>query len=150
METHTFKDDRINAQSLRDKKIHLLRILIVDDDITSEILWNIIISKIDENANISWATSFNEAENKIKTAIESNLNFDLIITDIFLSGSNTGVDLWHKYHKQYTEKMILVSAVDPNKLSQHMGENGGQPIFLHKPLDFNQCINIIKRLTDSK
>lgn len=146
MEINTLREDKPIIKVSEEKSTHQLRILIVDDDITSEILWNIIISKIDEKAHISWATSFIEAEHKIKTSIESCLSYDIIITDIFLSGSNTGIDLWHKYHKILKKRMILVSAVDPNKLSQHMGDIDEQPIFLHKPLDFAKCINVINGL----
>lgn len=146
MEIHTLKDNMFNTQYSEDKRTHPIRILIVDDDTTSEILWRLIISKIDKCAQISWATSFNEAENKIKMIKESNLNYDLIITDIFLSGSNTGIDLWRKYNKHYGGKMILVSAVDPDKLSQHMNEKKEKPIFFHKPLDFDKCIKAINGL----
>lgn len=143
METDTLKRDTPIKQGSEDKKAHQLRILIVDDDITSGTLWNMIISKVDEHAHISWATSFTEAEQKIQTATDSNLNYDMIITDIFLSGSNTGIDLWHKYHKLFNGKIILVSAVDPDKLSEHMSGNDDRPIFLHKPLDITKCINVI-------
>lgn len=119
------------------------RILIVEDDLTQKHLWNYIIERVNENSVVSWVTSETEAEFLIDEAFDKNQGFDLIISDIYLSDTKTGIDLWHKYFKQFKGKMILTSGIDYGKFVRQLGYDAPQPLFIQKPLVASECIESI-------
>jgi response regulator of citrate/malate metabolism len=125
------------------------RILIVEDDITCEPIWDFIIGKADNNARYEWVTSVSEAEYKIDESLKIGYEFDLVIADIFLSDSKTGIDLWQKYYAKLNNKMILVSGIEQLKLIKYVGADHA-PIYLKKPLNIEDCIEAVYGVLHSK
>jgi DNA-binding NtrC family response regulator len=119
------------------------KILVVEDDITQESFWTAIVERADRKAELFWATSELEAEAKIMDAIQKGQEFDLVITDIFLSGPKTGIDLWNKFFKRMGRKIIVTSGISYQKFFQYFNKSDIRPIFLQKPLVPHDCIGAI-------
>lgn len=119
------------------------KILIVEDDISLKPIWFYIIEKVHEKALVVWATSESEAESLIIDAKKAGGGFDLVITDIFLCGSKTGLDLWSRFFDDLNGCIIVTSGVEYNKFVKYFEGSSKQPIYLQKPLMPNECIEVI-------
>jgi response regulator of citrate/malate metabolism len=133
----------VNHQELKGHLARYLNILIVEDDITSEPIWDFIFSQLDPYAKISWATSVVEAEEILDSSINEGKCFDLILADIFLSGSLTGVDLWVELQEGMPNLIILMSASEPAKIKKYF-KNLGSVKYLQKPLNIHETIEILR------
>lgn len=119
------------------------RVLVVEDDITSQPIWEYIINHADKHAHFDWATSAPEAERKIEKAKSEGWKYNLIVSDIFLSGSKTGLDLWQRYQEYVEGKMLLISSIDHMKMAKFMSGSTSSPIYIKKPLILKECIEVV-------
>ena len=126
---------RLNTEETNTSQTEMLgqptkpKILVVEDDITFEPFWSAIAERADRNAQVFWATSELEAESMIIAAIEAGRPYNLVITDIFLSGSRTGIDLWIKFYKQLHGRIIVTSGIEYQKFVQYFSrQKFGQSI----------------------
>lgn len=119
------------------------RILIVEDDRTMEPLWAYILEKVDNKNAYEWVASEGEAERKIEDSLLDGQHFDLVISDIFLSGTRTGLDLWRRFSEPLRGKLILMSAVTKIKFQNYLGTSPTAPVYIQKPLDIHDCIETV-------
>ncbi len=121
-----------------------IKILIVEDDVTQAPLWTHILGKADPTCWLEWATNVAEALHILVLAQEMGEPFDLVISDIYLSGSLTGIDLWRKSYQQQrlTGRMILVSSMEPMKMIRNF-KNFEAPTYLKKPLNIKEAITTV-------
>lgn len=126
-----------------EKKLNQTKVLIVEDDITSEPIWEYIVSKVGKSIRVDRATGVDEASCYLNCSIETNQPYQLVISDIFLSGPKTGIDLWHDYHTVLSERIILTSSISYSKMHKHLGRFEVAPLFLQKPLIFHDCIEAV-------
>jgi len=118
-------------------------ILIVDDDTSSEDSWQTILQSFGENIRIDWATNETEASGLLAVLAKLGLFYDLVIADIFLSGSGTGLDLWKKATLIQRERFIMVSAVEPGMISEYFRSQFDLPKFLRKPFDLGEVMDLV-------
>ena len=121
------------------------RVLIVEDDITMQPLWKYVIEISAPGASIKWVTTEEGAEKIIAHRLHMSEEFDLIIADIFLSGSRTGIDLWKRYGEGNTQ-FLLMSAVSPTKFAKLVGDGEPTPLYVQKPLNPIACIETISAM----
>jgi response regulator of citrate/malate metabolism len=114
-------------------------ILVVEDDMTLKILWQQIIKKLEYPALIHWATSEGTARKAIDEMKAKGGHFDVVVCDIFLSGNNTGIDLWRSFRGEPTE-FIFTSGVSEDKFKKLLEKENGFHMFLPKPLEPRTCI----------
>ncbi len=120
------------------------KVLIVEDDLTQEPIWSYILGKVDPRLAYDWVTSESAAEQMIERSTAENRHYDLIISDIFLAGIETGLDLWSRYHSQLHGKIILASGLEYIDVLTNMGKDRGTtPAYLRKPLVPHECIETI-------
>ncbi len=119
------------------------KILLVEDDMTYRPIWEFILDLAEKNSQFEWVTSGAEATRRIERSQAGKNKFDLIISDIFLHGPITGLDLWARYHTQFREKMILISGIDPMRLRSNMKVEEIFPSYLRKPLKIEECIETV-------
>lgn len=140
MKTETKKLETLNLGT---------RILIVEDDVTMEALWRYIIDVAKPGAQLQWATTGEAADHLLKESERKGCDYDLVITDIFLGGSRTGLDLWES-HAASTSTFMLMSVLSPQRLSLLANPRDVPlPVYLQKPLDPTQCIETIRALLPS-
>jgi DNA-binding response OmpR family regulator len=128
---------------------HRKKILLVEDDVTLKIIWQQIVKKLDFEVDLDWVTSEGLAQKSIEKKKNEGGSYDLVICDIFLSGNNTGIDLWRTYRDNSIE-FIFTSGVSENKFQKLMESENGFHHFLSKPLDPRNCINAINTVLKNK
>ena len=108
------------------------RVLIVEDDP----VWRIIIERslrlIDPDSRISASASANQA---LALLTEDN-DFDLIIADQILNGSQTGLDLWDTLRRQGSDiPYVLLSGTARGDLYEQLKSYPAEaiPRYLEKP-----------------
>lgn len=91
------------------------KVLIAEDDMALKPLWEAFFRRLGKNITIHWTVSCEEAIKIIDKATKEDDEFDLIISDIFLAGSGTGIELLNSPEANRTQaKKILISAVEKN------------------------------------
>jgi len=121
------------------------RILIVEDDLTMEPLWSYVISTVVTGASVHWLSTEEAAEKLISNKLRLNEEFDLVIADVFLSGTRTGIDLWRRFGEGPT-LFLLMSVVSPQKFTRLVGEGELSPFYIQKPLSPKICIEMVSAL----
>jgi response regulator of citrate/malate metabolism len=122
------------------------RILIVEDDKTLEPIWSFITTKADKKSQIDWATSELEAEDLIFEAMREGHQYDLVVIDIFLEGSKTGLDLYEKFGHLFHNKMIITSGTDYGHYAEYLNTGSNAPYCLEKPFSAERCVEIVKKM----
>lgn len=125
------------------------RFFVIEDDVELSFIWERILRTIDPNAQIDWATSAEEARARLNTKTKqgNGAPYDLIIADIFLEGTETGLDLWRSY-KSITPKIpiVITSAVPIDKYLAKVGIDLDFPPFLAKPFTVHECTELIESI----
>lgn len=135
----------VTPKEFRSTNQQHLRVLIVEDDVTSEPIWEYIFSKLDPMPEISWATSVIEAEEILDRSIHDGVSYDIILADIFLSGSLTGIDLWEELQEGMPNLVILMSASEPAKIRKYF-KNMGNVKYLQKPLNIHETVETLREI----
>lgn len=118
------------------------KILVVEDDISYEPLWRKVFEEVDPEIEYTWCTSANDAQKILEKTFRDGDYWDLIIADIFLTGSRTGLDLWERCGEPI-ENMIIVSSVDYSKLLDYVDYSSTPPVYLKKPFKIQDCVTAV-------
>ena len=126
-----------------------LRFLVVEDDQSQWPLWDSIIKSTHPHAEIDYETTEAGAEALLRHSFHTEKPYDLVISDVFLEGQDTGLDLWSRYG-EVSDHFIFVSSMSLknfDSLIQSMdGESPNLPFYLQKPLSTAVCREVLKAL----
>lgn len=122
-----------------------VRVLVVEDDLSLQPLWNHIIHEAYPKARVDWATTEEVAERLIRQRFKRGRPYNLVISDVFLAGRKTGIDLWTRFGEA-AGKFIFVSVLPKEKFEMLMADDMGYPIFLQKPLRPRLCKELVEEL----
>lgn len=125
------------------------KILVVEDDVSFEPLWKKVFEEVDPNIEYSWCTTANQAQDLLEKTLKNGEYWDLIIADIFLADSGTGLDLWQKCGEP-VENMILVSSMDYSKVLDYVEPLTTPPVYLKKPLKLEECISTVQEFVGAE
>lgn len=121
------------------------KVLVVEDDKSQWPMWENILTSIDKNVEleVDWTTTAEDAQKLICQAFSKELPYDLVVSDVYLEGSGTGLDLWNRYGEA-THNFIFVSgaALNQNEILKNL--DFGSPVFLKKPISVERCKTILK------
>lgn len=120
-----------------------LSVLIVEDDFELEPLWIEVLGTLDSNVQITWTASVGEAESLIDNSLVSRCPYSVIITDIFVSGSLTGIDLLNRYRSSVSNRILIVSGADPRLLEKYLGAELSTVNVLEKPFSKAEGIRAV-------
>lgn len=132
------------------------RVLIIEDDLAYKPLWSDILRRnLGANlAEIHWAVSAEEARVQYEKAISSGQFFDFIITDVFLAGSDTGLDFVENIFSddQEAPPIILISSVDKEDVQEivNLNNESRRVEILTKPLNAKQFREVLHRITEDR
>lgn len=140
-------DDKKVSEVVPQKTTKRFKALVVEDDQSQWPLWENILSSLNKDMDIDWLTTAEEAQNYLRQAFQSDRPYDLVISDVYLEGAATGIDLWNRYGEA-TENFIFVSGVRLAKKEVLKKVEFGEPLFLEKPISAERCKRILKLLCD--
>jgi response regulator of citrate/malate metabolism len=132
----------------------IYRVLIIEDDLAYKPLWADILRRNlgDNVAEIQWAVSAEEARIHYEKSISSGQLFDFIITDVFLSGSDTGLDFVENIFAddQKAPPVILISSVDKSEVEDIINMDSRRIEVLTKPLNASDFKKVLHRITEDR
>jgi DNA-binding response OmpR family regulator len=110
------------------------RILVVEGDATMKPLFEYILSELHPLGELEWARTAEDAEQLIAKNHKAHTPFDIVISEILLAGSISGVDIWRKYQGS-SSNFILMSSMAPGRIFEFLRKNEVAPFYMQKPLD---------------
>jgi CheY-like chemotaxis protein len=136
-----------NDSSTQQKTMNLPQnplVLIVEDDLTLEPVWNFLLSQAHPGATLLWATSERSAHRILQRCEVDGHPVSLVIADIFLDGTRTGLDLWRE-HATPAMPVLVMSGLASHRLPRLL-ERGEThpPFYLQKPLNPVRCLEVLK------
>jgi len=147
-ETQSHKTNTIPLALLFDV-LQPLRFLVVEDDESQWPLWENILKTSYPNAEIDWETDEAGAEALLRHAFQNEKPYSLVISDIFLEGPGTGIDLWNRYGEAAAH-FIFVSSFSMRNFDALMNSlphpPDGLPLYLQKPLSPKVCKEAVEAL----
>lgn len=125
---------------------HLNRVLIVEDDQACEAILEKIVHSVDPRAKVDWVESAEVAALTLVQERTQGRPYDLVISDIFLGGKLTGIDLW-KIYQEFTPMppVVLTSSLSVARYLEALENQPEIPIFLPKPFFADECRQVIRR-----
>ncbi|MFM6927701.1 MAG: hypothetical protein ACKOX6_04515 [Bdellovibrio sp.] len=139
----------LNPLATIHKQAITLRFLVVEDDQSQWPLWDSIIKSTHPNAEIDYETTEAGAEALLRHSFHAEKPYDLVISDVFLEGEDTGLDLWSRYG-EVSDRFIFVSSMSLKNFDSLIhsmnGESPNLPFYLQKPLSTAVCREVLKAL----
>lgn len=122
-------------------------ILVIEDDLALRPMWESIASRNFGLKNLDWAVSAEEAKRIYQKAIMKNQPYAVIIVDVFLAGSDTGLDFIKYIHSlgQQTP-ILLVSAALEADLKKLFDKTMDYVQVLTKPLNVPKCEKALEKI----
>lgn len=126
------------------------KVLIAEDDLAQKSLWESFFSSAKNQIDLHWTVSCEEALKLIQKSHSENTPFDLIITDIFLAGSGTGMDLLSSdIVEKCTAKKVLVSAVEREDVVEKFGHLLPDIEIISKPISREKYDRLVDRILNT-
>lgn len=134
--------------TLTDLKGKKFKALVVEDDRSQWPLWESILNSLERTVEVDWATKAEEAQELLRQSFQMNNTYDLVISDVFLEGAGTGVDVWNRYGEA-AQNFVFVSGEDlaGSEISKKL--QFGNPLFIKKPISPANCKTILKLMCDN-
>ena len=107
------------------------RALIVEDDESARLMWATIIRKIEPQTKFLFATSMEQAVSILEANKAASNSIDLIVSDFYLNGPQTGMDLW-KTARVFKIPFLLSSALAPGQIRKICSTENEWPAFVEK------------------
>lgn len=123
------------------------RVLIVEDDLSLMPFWSVILRRCLKGATVDWAVSCERARELMELADRKQSPYSMIIADIFLAGSDTGLDLLNSPEVERSSALkLLVTSADETALN-----DGGEWLkpsvaVLSKPLSVPKCERVLESM----
>ncbi|PWU18753.1 MAG: hypothetical protein C5B49_06700 [Bdellovibrio sp.] len=123
-----------------------IHVLVVEDDMSLRPIWQSLFDRFFPIHSMDWVISGSEALNKIRQCSNVGFPYNLIVTDIFLAGAKTGLDVLDQVQKTTSGpfEMILTSGADREKVVEYTKAYPRHPWILGKPLVQAECESVLQ------
>ena len=122
------------------------KILIVEDDLSLRPFWTSILNQCGFAHQLDWAVSCEQAQKLLRHAQSVSDPYAMIITDIFLAGSDTGLDLLNSAEVlQSGAHKLLVSGADEKEIRESFTNLSQEVMVLSKPLTVVKCKRVLEK-----
>jgi short-subunit dehydrogenase/CheY-like chemotaxis protein len=129
----------------------MVRVLILEDDPVALKMWHIRIRQQMPGADISMFPSVDHLADKLGAAWDNvGAQFDIIVTDIFLSGETTGLEFIRHQSLETQSKTIITSSITVENFEKFSKAHGLNCIFVQKPLNQKEVSNAILKIAKIK
>jgi hypothetical protein len=127
--------------------IECLNVLLIEDDPSAKAVWTSMLSNLVPQHNLTHLMNIEEAENVIHNSVHKKAPFDLIISNMFISGSLNAVELWRRVRlgSTYNSEFIIVSSVPNIGYEDLLQDYPQRPSFIRNPLNPNLCKQLISQ-----
>lgn len=123
------------------------RVLIVEDDLALRPFWELILRRQFNEYHLDWAISCEEAERLIASSVKYDSTYCLIVTDLFLAGAATGLDLVHFIGKnQEHTPLVMVSSADEEAIRNSYRDSVKDIHVISKPLSVPKIERVLEKL----
>jgi len=120
------------------------RALILEDDLWLKPLIEVALLQTNPIIHVDWVDSAEEAIQKARQS-----NYELIIADIFLKGTQTGLEFWDYCKQECPETTVLLTSAMPVELFlEHSAKGRDNPFFLPKPFTMKDLLRTLHGLLD--
>lgn len=127
------------------------KILVIEDDLALKPLWELISRRNFGPSNLDWAVSADEAEKLFQKSVQNNTPYALVVVDVFLSGSDTGLDFIKKTRSLgHKTPVILVSSISETDLKKTYDAVLNPVAVLTKPLSVPRCERLLESILSEK
>lgn len=127
------------------------KILVIEDDLALKPLWELISRRNFGPSNLDWAVSADEAEKLFQKSVQNNTPYALVVVDVFLSGSDTGLDFIKNTRSQgHKTPVILVSSISEADLKKTYDAVLNPVAVLTKPLSVPRCERLLESILSEK
>jgi CheY-like chemotaxis protein len=116
------------------------KMLLVEDNLESAALMQYLCQKINCNLNVSCVPSAQSALH----LLEKDSHYDLIISDHFLTGETTGLELWKICKEKFKIPFLVTSGLTTKEFLMLLNGNEKAPPFLSKTLAKNMRQQILE------
>jgi CheY-like chemotaxis protein len=123
------------------------RVLVVEDDLALTTVIDQVLYTIDPDIECDWVSSAELAAGKIKEMLERSTDrpYDLVLADIFIEGSKSGLELWEFCREQFPDMpIVLTSAMPVDRFLSSIGKNLICPPYLPKPFRAGECRQVLE------
>lgn len=111
------------------------KVLIVEDDLALKPFWELFVKRQWPNADLDWAVS-GESGKKLIESCHINDHYTFIAIDLFLSGSDTGLDVLNFAQKTCRQVPIFVtSSAEELQLADEIPKSWENVCIVKKPLN---------------
>lgn len=123
------------------------RVLVVEDDLALRPFWELILRRQFNEYHLDWAISCEEAERMISSSVKYDSTYSLIVTDLFLAGSATGLDLIRFIGKnQEHTPLIMVSSANEEDIRNSYKDTVKNIHVITKPLSVPKIERVLETL----
>ena len=118
-----------------------LYVLLIEDDVALYEVWGAILRVFGDN-EICWVTNARAAKAQWRLG---NHKFDLVVSDIFVSGGETGIELWRQFRDKGMP-FVFTSIIAESKFRQLFNWEASVPPFLPKPVNPEAARDVLANL----
>ncbi len=122
------------------------RYFILEDDFFIVKIWQSLLRKNDKKSIVSHFPSISALRAKYPVIEDLQQDCDIIISDIFLSGDETGVDFIHSLTPAMQARAILSSAVKNEMGQKLLQEKGLACHYIEKPISLCDARSVLNKL----
>lgn len=129
-----------------------LDVLIVEDDPYISVFLYEILQFLDPSVSVDHFQSAELARNRLlaKARTSPNLPYSFVIADVYLSGHETGFELWRMCKGQFPELPVVVTSIlTRREFDQFTRQQELPPLFLPKPFSIRECIEFFRKVIDT-
>lgn len=125
----------------------MAKILIIEDDLALKPMWEIIAKRNLKNPELHWAVSSEVAKKLFLDSVKISSPYMFIVVDLFLAGSETGLD-FIKFARNYNADIpiLITSSAEDVNTNRFMQRGMKNVSVLSKPLNIPNCERILDGL----
>ena len=125
------------------------RFLILEDDAVARKFLELILVTAFKKSHVTSLSGIDQIHEQVGKPEKLGDHYDVIFTDIFLSGDRTGVDLLRELPPKTQQRTIVCSTVDQEKFQALCREHKFACRFVRKPVDAEQVLKEVQKILGS-
>ena len=89
-----------------------INILVIEDDLNTQLLWEFALNAVHPLVNIMTASNTDDAADLLELALNNDFYYDVVICDMQISMNREGTDIWKKYARASECSVIFTGGTE--------------------------------------